>query len=271
MKKNIKDIFDSYHDETVDIKTSDTISSDRIIELTKNKIMEDTIMNTKKSKKKLSVSLIAAALIAALSCTAIAAYYLLSPKDIATKLERYELAQCFTKDDTTFDIPAQTSGDYNIALLGMTSGKNLDKVTDVDTDRTYIVGAITKTDGTEITEYTNLMITPLVSGYNPRQVNIFTIGNGGKSSFLYEGIEYFLVECDNISIFADKIVYIAAYEGMVPDEKIFTINDDGSIVFNEIYKGVKALFEVPLDKSKADPEAVKALLQKTGFSEEYLN
>ena len=35
MKKNIKDIFDNYFDDTVDLKNSGEISADRIIERTK--------------------------------------------------------------------------------------------------------------------------------------------------------------------------------------------------------------------------------------------
>lgn len=110
-------------------------------------------------------------------------------------------------------------------------------------------------------------ITPLVEGYKPWQINIFTIGNGGRQNFIYEGVEYIIVECVSIEIFADKTVYIAAYEGGAPGSETFTISDDGTISFNESYNGTKALFEVPLDESKADPEAVKALLEKHGFEE----
>ncbi len=271
MKKNMNDIFDNYLDETVEIKTDISISADRVLELTKQKITEEQNMSTNptKTKRKWSVSLVAAAMIAAISLTAFATYYFLTPKDIATHFERYELAEVFSKNDTTFDIPAQTSGDYTIELLGMTSGKNLDKVAEADVDKelTYIVGAISKTDGTAMTDYSDIMITPLIEGYKPWQINIFTLGSGGKQAFIYEGVEYFLVECSSVEIFADKQVYIAAYEGIAPSSEMFAIADDGTISFTESYTGVKALFEVPLDKSKANPDAVKALLEKHGFEE----
>ena len=271
MRKNLRELFDNYLDETVNLNTNISISSDRVLELTKNKITEEQIMNTStgKTKRKWSVSLVAAAIIAAISLNAFAAYYFLTPKDVATHLERYELAELFSKDDTTFNIPAQTSGDYNIELLGMTSGKNLDKVPDADVDKelTYIVGAITKADGSAVTDYSNLMITPLVEGYKPWQINIFTIGNGGKHTFIYEGVEYFLIECGSIEIFANKQVYIAVYEGGAPSSDLFNISENGAISFNESYKGEKALFEIPLDKSKANPDAVNALLEKHGFEE----
>lgn len=272
MKKNMKDIFDNYLDDTVDIKTDISISADKVLELTKQKITEEQNMSTNptKTKRKWSVSLVAAAMIAAISLTAFAAYYLLTPKDVATHLERYELAEVFSKNDTTFNIPAQTSGDYTIELLGMTSGKNLDKVVEADVDKelTYIVGAISKTDGSPMTDYSSLMITPLVEGYKPWQINIFTIGNGGKNTFIYEGVEYFLLECNDIEIFADKQVYIAVYEGGAPSSAEFAISENGAISFKETYTGTKAMFEIPLDKSKANPEAVKALFEKHGFDEE---
>lgn len=268
----MKDIFDNYLDETVEIKTDISISADKVLELTKQKITEEQSMSTStgKTKRKWSVSIIAAAMLAAISLTAYAAYqYFLAPKDIATHLERYELAELFSKNDTTFNIPAQTSGDYTVELLGMTSGKNLDKVADADVDKelTYIVGAITKSDGSDVTDYTNLMITPLVEGYKPWNINIFTIGNGGRNTFIYEGVEYFLIECSNIEIFADKQVYIAVYEGGAPSSKEFTISENGAISFNKSYSGTQALFEIQLDKSKANPDAVKALLEKYGYDE----
>ena len=271
MKKNIKDIFDNYFDDTVDLKNSGEISADRIIECTKKRISEEKNMNTNnlRTRRKWSVPFIAAAAIAALTLTAFAAYWFLSPKDVATHLERYELAEVFSKEDTLFEMPAQTSGDYTIELLGMTSGKNLDEVVDtaVDKEMSYIVGAITKKNGHNMTDYSNLMITPLVEGYKPWQINIFTIGNGSKHSFLYEGVEYFLIECESIEIFADNQVYIAVYEGGAPSSSEFVISYEGKISFNETYNGTKALFEIPLDKSKANKDAVNSLLVELGFDD----
>ena len=226
-------------------------------------------MKTTVKTKRLSAPFIAAAVLAVLTVTAFAAYFFLTPKDVATHLEKYELAEAFSEQDTIFNIPAQTSGDYTIELLGMTSGKNLDEVADtaIDKELSYIVGAITKKDGSPMTDYSNLMITPLVEGYKPWHVNIFTIGNGGKTGFIYEGVEYFIIECESVEIFADSQVYIAAYEGGAPSTKEFSISEDGKISFNKSYEGMSVLFEIPLDDSKANPEAVAALIDKLGFDE----
>jgi len=267
MKKNIKDIFDNFSDDSVALKSDTSVSAKRVAELTKMKIREEQNMKASVKTKKFSVPFIAAAVLAALTLTAFAAYLLLTPKDVATHLERYELAEAFSKEDTIFNIPAQTSGDYTIELLGMTSGKNLDTVVEADVDKelTYIVGAVSRADGTPMTDYSNLMVTPLVKGYKPWQINIFTLGSGGKHAFLYEGIEYFLIECASVEIFADNTVYVAAYEGSAPSNAEFTMAEDGTISFNEELDGTKALFELPLDETKADKAAVDALLKKYGF------
>lgn len=47
--------------------------------------------------------------------------------------------------------------------------------------------------------------------------------------------EYFVYECDDIEIFADRTVYVAFYEGLAPSSEKFMLNGDGSIEFNESY------------------------------------
>lgn len=269
MKKNMKDIFDNYLDETVELNTSTSISSQRIFELTKNKIMEEqkVIKNSDKVKRIRFTPIMVAAIIMVLSITVFAAISFLTPKDVAEKFQKYELSKAFSENDTILDIPAQTSGDYTIKLLGMTSGKNLDEIAEADVDKnhTYIVGAITKKDGTPMTDYSDLTITPLVEGYEPWRINIFSLGDGNKHSFIYEGAEYFLIECGSVEIFADRQVYIAAFEGVIPNRETFVISEEGTISFNKSYVGARFLFEISLDKSKADAVAVNALLEKHGW------
>ena len=52
MRKNLRELFDNYLDETVNLNTNISISSDRVLELTKNKITEEQIMNTSTGKTK---------------------------------------------------------------------------------------------------------------------------------------------------------------------------------------------------------------------------
>lgn len=267
MKKNLKDLFDNYSDETVDIQTSAAISPDRIIALTKKKMKEDTTdMNT--PKKTIRVFLIAAAVVAAFSITAFAAYQFLSSGEVAKQLEDYKLAEYFSKEDIKFNFEPQTSGDYTFQLLGIASGKNLSDFADTDSEKSYIVGAISRADGQELTDYPGIMVTPLVSGYEPWRVNAFTLDNSGRSDFLYNGTDYFIFECDSIEMFADHTIYIAAYEGMAPGAEIFQMKADGSILFQDSYKGMKAMFTVPIDPSKANPQAVQKFLEDIGSSDD---
>lgn len=260
MKKNIKDLFDSFSDETVDIRTTSNISPEKILKITTCKIKENN-MNLSKHKKKLSIPIIAAAMVVILSISVFAAHHFLSPQEVATHFNEDKLAEYFSADDTKFNVEPQTSGEYSFQLLGIAAGENLSNFTQVSNDKSYTVGATSKADGTKLTDYPNIMVTPLISGYKPWQVNAFTLG-GGRQDFIYEGVNYFIFECDNIEIFADHTVYIAAYEGLAPSAEQFRMEADGTIQFQESYTGIKAMFTVPLDPSKANPEAVKKLLQE---------
>lgn len=224
--------------------------------------MEEITMTNKSFNMKKAILLIAA-IICLIGTTALAAYHLLLPQEIAITAGYEELADVFEKDGTKFNIPLQQSGDYTIQILGLTSGKNLTIFTDADEDRSYIVGAVSRTDGGKLGNFEGIQMSPLISGYEPWKVNIFTL-NGGKSEFISDDdmVDYFIYECDNIEIFADRTVYISFYEGIAPSAEIFKYNTDGTIEFNEHYTGVKALFEIPLDKSKSNPEKAAELVEQ---------
>lgn len=233
---------------------------------------EDLTMRKKRTIK--SAVLIAAAVAVMLGTTVFAAYKLMTPYEIAERADYHELANVLSAEDTKFDIPPQQCGDYTIQLLGITTGKNLSNFTEDfgNNDRSYIIGAISRTDGKPMEEdynYNGMMLTPLISGYKPWEVNIFTLG-GGKSEFMENGVDYFVYECDNIEMFADHTVYIAVYggtlpngdsAGFAPNSDIFTMEADGSIRFADGYKGEGAIFTVPLDKSKADPQKAENLVR----------
>ena len=72
---------------------------------------------------------------------------------------------------------------------------------DVDDGRSYIIGAISKTDGTKFDDYADIQMSPLVSGYETWKVNIFTL-DSGKSEFISDDnlTDYFVYECDTLEI-----------------------------------------------------------------------
>lgn len=247
-------------------------------------IESEELTMTKKHRTIKGIVCVAAVVAALLGTTVFAAYHLMSAAEIAQKADYGRLSAVLAEEDTKFDMTPQQCGDYTVELLGITTGKNLSNFTDDvgNDDRTYIIGAISRTDGKAISDdYTGLMLTPLVSGYKPWDVNIFTLG-GGKSEFITEDnmADYFVYECDSLEMFADHTVYIAVYggalpdwnsEGFAPSSDIFTMEEDGSIRFADNYKGAGAIFTVPFDKSKADPQKAAEFLEETGINPESLN
>jgi len=226
---------------------------------------EDNYMN---KHKVLKTSLIAAAMVVILSISAFAVWKLLLPKEVVQKIGDTALAEAFaSKDAITINQSVQT-GDYTITLSGIVSGKGLtDYCEDVLSDESYIVASVAYTDGRKIAQAgeTGILFTPLVSGYKPWQVNAWTL-NGGNSSFVYEGVNYFIFECSNIEIFADHAVYLAAYQGDAPDSSTFIMSKNGEISFAKEFTAPHAIFTLPLDPAKANSDAVKKLLESNGIT-----
>ena len=107
-------------------------------------------------------------------------------------------------------------------------------------------------------------MTPLVAGCSPAAVNNWTL-DAGASGFAEDGIYYYLLDTRELEMFADHTVYMAFYEGGVPNNTVFTVRDDGTIAFCDDFTGVQALFELPLDPAGADSAAVEAFLAENGI------
>ena len=206
--------------------------------------------------------LVAAAVAAALSVTAYAAVTLLRPQDVAQQAGKDALAAAFESGEAITVNDTKTVGDYSVTLMGLTSGEGLSKVESlpggVTRDKTYAVLAYVRTDGEAITENVpDLTVSPLVEGYAPWQLNAWTLG-GGTYTFAQEGVLYYLFECDNVEPFADRTVYLAVYPGThtPPSAQLFEFDEASGVITP---KGEAALFPLPLDKNKADPQKAQAL------------
>lgn len=207
---------------------------------------EKSFMSAKRTSK---LAILAAALAAVLVVSAAAAVLLLSPKDVASHLSDPVLAAAFESDGALAIGESIDSGDYRFTLAGTVSGKGLSVYTqDVEADRTYVVASVARLDGASMGGEANQMtFTPLVSGYNPWEVNVWTLG-GSRASFLQDGVAYYLYECDSLEAFAGHTIYMAAYEGVIPPSaSTFTMASDGTISFAEDVQGAHALFILPLD------------------------
>lgn len=241
------------------------------------------------------------ALAAALMVTAAAAVRLLGPGEVAQVVGDPALAAAFAQDGAILIDETVESEGYQITLSGLVNGAGLSSFCqDVDEDRTYAVLAVRSTDGSPLTyeDVSSLSITPLVEGYAPWQLSAWQLG-GGFTSFAQDGVVYYLFDCQSVEPFADRTVYLAAFEGF-PSAEIFTMAEDGSISFTEQMEsgfitfpdlddesvffvseggdgavsanqsptrpaGPHALFTLPLDPAKADPDAAARILADCGL------
>lgn len=219
----------------------------------------------KKTVKKLNwkTGLVAAAIAAALSVMAYAGVVMLRPQDVARHVGNETLAAAFEGESAIEVNETKTLGDYDVTFMGMVSGEGLSRVESlaggVARDKTYAILSYARTDGTAIADSVpELTVSPLVEGYRPWLVNAWTLG-GGASTFAQEGIFYYLFECDNVEPFADHTVYLAVYPGThaVPSAELFAFDEATGAIDA---KGEAAMFTLPIDAGKADPQRAQAIV-----------
>ena len=229
---------------------------------------EQNKMSMNRTKK---ITLLAAAAVALLAVTVSAAVLWLTPAQVAVELNDPMLAEAFQSEAAVILNETQTVGDYTVTLMGMVSGANISQwCADVQESRTYAVVSVVRTDGTPLTEENYdvvpcgaFTVTPLVSGYDPRAVNVFTL-NGACSSFLRDGRAYYVLDTQSLEIFSDHTVYLALYEGFAaPSYERFSLAEDGTVDLRDNVTG--CMFTLPLDTHTADPDAARAFVESTGI------
>lgn len=202
-----------------------------------------------------------AAVVALLSLTAFAAVRWLTPAQVADQLGQPLLAQAFQSEDAVLLNETVQAGDYSVTLEGLVSGRGLtDFGRETDENHTYAVVTLERTGGAvDETMVAESAFTTLVSGYEPCLVNNWTLGSS-VIRFVQDGVLYCLLDVQNLALFADHTVYLAFSEGN-PSPDTFAMAEDGTIGFAGSYTGLQAMFTLPLDSSKADPEAAAALVE----------
>lgn len=224
-------------------------------------------------KRMPAVALAAVVLLSAGSLTAYAAWQYLKPDQVAEQIEDQKLADAFRGEDAVRVDESQSYGGYTVTLLGLLSGKDLSQYQsgsdgEILSDRTYAVVALENEDGTPMQdsgqegEERTFLASPLIKGENPSRMNIFYM-NGGYSSFVEDGVLYRVVECDNLQAFAKRGVYLSVTNTIFYDSDAYVYDKkSGEITRNEDYKGLNALFQLPLDVSKADQEKAEEQMKK---------
>ncbi len=198
--------------------------------------------------------------------TAFAAYKYFTGGQVAYRLGDEKLSSAFDLNNDDFKIQSETIGDYKATLLGITSGKNISDFKssswDVIPERTYIVTAVEKSDGSEIDYDDEILITPLIEGLEPWKYNILTM-NGGYIEQIIDGVMYRIIECDNIEYFSDRHIYLAVLNSVFYDKNAYNYDTEtGLIERNKEYDKTNILFDLDMDKSKADSKKAEKYIDK---------
>lgn len=242
-----------------------------------NQVKAQRIMSDRKKRVSFA-ALIAAFALCMGSVTVYAAWKYLSASDVAKDIQDLELSKAFFSKEALVINETQSYGDYSVTLLSMVSG---DMLTDlphvngsgfIDADRTYAVVAIENADGAPLPDTSQegygkleFFASPLIGGYNPAFYNIAGM-SGNYTDMTKNGILYRLLECDNVEIFADHDLYLCVSEGMFYPKEAYDYHEQtGKISRNKEYKGLNALFRLPVERSKADPKKAAAYMANLGY------
>ena len=227
---------------------------------------ESCVMRKNRMRK---LALLVAAAVVLLAAGVSAAVLWRSPAQVADAMDNPTLAAAFAGEDAVVCNETQVVGDYAVTLLGTVSGRNLSAWgSDLAADHTYVVTALARTDGTPLEAETfdafSWTTTPLVAGCPVRAVNSWTLDGFAQCQVL-DGIAYYILDVQNLQVFADRTVYLAVYQGGTPSPSQFPMAEDGSLSLADPAAG--ALFTLPLDADLADPAAAAAFLEDLGLGE----
>ena len=238
--------------------------------------------NMKREKNNLrripAAVLIAALVLGVTSLTAYATWKYLSVQEVAENAGDITLADAFLSEDAISVNESQSYGGYRVTLMGMVSGEALSLYSYVEgnhnilTDRTYVVVSIENEDGTPMPDTSedaygelDFFVSTLIKGLNPSFYNLASM-HGNYTEMWDNGVLYRLVECDNVEIFADRGLYLCVCDGSFYNNAAYVYDKEtGEIRRDENYSGMNALFELPVDESKADPEKAEKYLAELGM------
>lgn len=113
----------------------------------------------------------------------------------------------------------------------------------------------------------DFFISPLIKGYNPKDYNAITM-HGSATTIVENGVLYRLVVCDNVEIFADCGLYMCVLDQTFYSSDYYIYDEEtGEISRNEAYGGLNALFALPIDSAKGNPQKAAAYIESLGIVE----
>ena len=244
----------------------DNQTKDKMLKSIKSQIENSHLKEKEKIIMIKKIIIIAACITLACVSTAFAAYKYLSAEQVADKLGDNKLAAIFNDKLDIFNQQSKTIGDYKATIIDITSGKNISNFKssscDINSERTYAVVAVEKADGTEMNYDDEILVTPLIEGFEPWKYNIFTM-NGGYCANIIDGVLYRIIEFDNIEYFADRNIYLAVLNNGFYDINAYNYDiKTGLIIRNNNYEGTNILFNLDIDKSKANPQKAEEYIKE---------
>lgn len=221
----------------------------------------------KKGRKKWAIAAAIAAVVV-IPSTVIGATYLKNASQITKEIiEDKTLAEHLEKENVN-SYEKQVYGQYEITLYGVISGQEISDFSgsswEVFPDRTYAVVSIAKVNKEPI-DYSEdtktFLATPFIQGLDIKDYNIFTM-HGSHTEKIEDGVLYRVIECDSLEYFADREVYLGVTDNGSDFHSVFQYDKKtGVVTREESYKGVNALFKLPLDKKKANKKKAKQYLK----------
>lgn len=213
--------------------------------------------------KRMKIIIAAAVAVFLLTSTAFAAVIFLRPDEVAQSFGETAIADAFRSEDAIVINESRQSNGYKFTLMGIVSGEGLEGIRTDAEERSYVVLSIEHVDGIPFAPEDGcpVTITPLIDSYEPWRWSIYTL-DAYRMDTTEGGIRYCLISTDSLEIFADHRVSIAVFDGIAPGRDVFAMNEEGVISYNDSYTGTRAMFDLPLDPSKADPAAAQALVAR---------
>lgn len=239
-------------------------------------------------KRHFSAAVVAAAILCMCSITAYGAWRYLTPGELAEHMGDEALADAFLSEGALWINEVQSYGGYDVTLLGIVSGEGLSKFQYFGdgrllTDRSYVAVAIARSDGTPMPDQSEdvygeleFFVSPLIGGYSPAAYNAAAM-HGGYGEAVVNNVLYRLVECDNVELFADHDLYLCVSDSTFYSAEAYRYDKDtGKISRNAEYAGLNALFDLPMDASRANPQKAAEYMaslgvMELGFSEKKLH
>lgn len=236
-------------------------------------IKEEPILRKSTIRRSFSTVAAAAMALVIFATTAFAASYFLKPSDVANQFGDKTLSAALDSPTAVNINQSVSAGDYTFTLLGLVSGQDItDKPTynsngDILSDRTYTVVAIQKKDGSPMPaaqdeNYPSFYVSPYIKGLKPWQVNAHTL-NGGYIENVVDGVMYRIIDCDEVAMFADRGLYLGVNTGSFYNSEAFNYDENtGVLTADPYFDGISVVFDLPIDKSMADPAKAQTYLDK---------